>query len=89
MIHEHVQPLNKKRNRAYIDQMVKVLSEKFKETKKLKVLSGRQEGGSTRSRVGRLSPSGGGATVKLATKSRPEVSVAKAPVSKAPSNPTD
>jgi len=31
MVHE--QPLNKKRNRAYIDQMVKVLRNKFKEVK--------------------------------------------------------
>jgi len=88
MIHE--QPLNKKRNRAYIDQMVKVLCEKFKEIKKKPSSaqrSGRRPGGSTRSRVARPSPnatSSAAATMKLATKSRPEVPVAKASASKEP-----
>merc|ERR1712130_900477 len=74
MVHE--QPLMKKRNRAYIDQMVKVLRAKFKEIKK------KPPAGRTPSRSSRKPTDGKGGTPQNpkvafanATKSRPEVPV--------------
>merc|ERR1712083_601059 len=80
MVHE--QPLMKKRNRAYIDQMVKVMRAKFKEIKK-KPAPGSARGAprSSRNRPSSAQKSGTTPTnpkskVPLnATKSRPEVPV--------------
>ena len=84
MVHE--QPLMKKRNRAYIDQMVKVLRAKFKEIKQKPSSSSASKSGHSSSRrrpggaaVGSLRPGGssssktsGSKQVKFGTKSREE-----------------
>eukprot|EP01083_Nonionella_stella_P089554 249906_1 len=79
MVHE--QPLMKKRNRAYIDQMVKVLRLKFKEIKqkssKGKPSSRSTHGSSDRSRgtaSSRQRASPGGATGSLRTRQQPGAS---------------
>ena len=61
MVHE--QPLMKKRNRAYIDQMVKVLRAKFKEIKQKPSSSSSSKSGA-HSSASRRRP-GGGATGSL------------------------
>ena len=89
MVHE--QPLMKKRNRAYIDQMVKVLRAKFKEIKqkpssksgsssrgRLKTPSGSNAMSSRRTKPASGSStasSAAGKNVTFGTKARPEMPV--------------
>merc|ERR1712244_122284 len=75
MIHE--QPLNKKRNRAYIDQMVRVLQTKFKELRPKKPTPKVEPKPKEPVKVQAAAGSWFAQNTATANKSRPEVPVSK------------